>query len=110
MTREPRRRASSGSIAPRAASSGTQLDPNWAKIGRRVAGEGGEQFLVRGDPGDLLDPDPDAGIEPLELRHELGKDLALAPHRPEAQCLAAVAGAAAAGEQGRRAGEERRAA
>ena len=90
MTREPRRRAVERLDRAQSDQLGHPARSQLGDVGGRVAGEGGEQFLVRGDPGDLLDPDPDAGVQPLEFGHELGDDLALASHRPEAQRLAAV--------------------
>jgi hypothetical protein len=50
-------------------------------------GEGGEQFLVRGGPGNLLQPDADVWITALEFRQQPLDDLAFAPHHPEAERL-----------------------
>ena len=77
-------------------------DPGVAEledVRHRVAGEGGQQLLVGGAPGDLLDPDRDAGMAPLELGGQLLHDLALAPHRPEVERDAPLALPVVAGEE-----------
>jgi hypothetical protein len=41
---------------------------------------------MRGSPGDLLDPDADAGILLLELGHQVLEHLAFPAECPEPQC------------------------
>jgi len=70
----------------------------------------GEQLLVRRAPGDLLHPDPDAGVPALEFGQQGLHALALAAHGPEVQRgdlrLARVA--ARQQEQRQQAGEQQR--
>ena len=50
-----------------------------------IAGKGGEQFFVRGAPGQGVHPHGDVGVLALKIGQQLTHHLALAAHRPEAQ-------------------------
>ena len=78
-----------------ATNSGIHVLPICATSGVDVADIRGQQLLVRRVPRDLLHDDMDVRIAPLELRHQLRDDLALAAEGPEVEAFAVVAGRAA---------------
>ena len=77
-----------------------------AEIGQGVAGEGRQELFVRCRPWQLLDPNLDGRMAPMERSEQIDDHFGLAPHGPEIERALGVLAAAAAGE---RAGERRRA-
>jgi hypothetical protein len=66
-------------------------DPGVSHLGdvwSRLADESGEEFLVRGRPGDLLHDDIDARILLLELGDHLRDDFTFAAESPQLEALA----------------------
>ena len=59
-------------------------------IRQRITGEGGQQLLMRGAPGDLLHLHPHAGMASLELRRQALHRLPFPTHGPERKRSAGV--------------------
>ncbi len=70
-----------------AANSGIHVLPSCATSGVELPDERGEELLVRGGPGNLLDLETHARVLALELGDEAAHDLAFAPEPPETECL-----------------------
>jgi hypothetical protein len=77
-----------------------------AEVGQGVAGEGGQELLVRRRPGQLLHPNLHAGVALAKGGEQLDHHLGLASHGPEIERALGVAPASAAA--GKRAGQRRR--
>ena len=77
-----------------------------ADIRQGITGKGGQEFLVRGRPGLLLQLDADLRMQAAELGQHLADDFTLGSHGPEAHQRTLVGALARARAQHERPGDE----